>query len=108
MWPYLWHIWQKQKNTKTFIFMYIYKRGIYQQKREKVHSFQMDAEYKHMASYNQSVYDLKAQVLGYVYRKHTLISLFSGFITTFSFPATQMRAIITVLGLFYSSHSENS
>jgi hypothetical protein len=42
------------------------------------------------------------------YRKHTLISLFPGYVMTFSFPATQMRVSITVLELCYSSHSEYS
>jgi hypothetical protein len=42
------------------------------------------------------------------YSKHTLISKFTGFHTTFSYPITQGRRNITVLELFYSSHSEYS
>jgi hypothetical protein len=42
------------------------------------------------------------------YRKHTHISLFSGYIMAFLFPATQLRASITVLDLFYSSHRKYS
>jgi hypothetical protein len=58
--------------------------------------------------YEQGVEILKTTTCMFHYCKHTFISIFPGFVKTFSFPATQLRASVTVLELFYSSLSKNS